>query len=178
MSATLRAINPATGFQAVARGPVRRGPDFVLPEPTLDDLDEWWRRFYDGEQDPASRIPPERADTEHDYFQLSWVREHTLLDKAGTPLVPIVDELAILNSGYVHTGPSTFWLEGFCVHEGRPAFLSIGRHLGFLIHEGAIRYVTSGAGESVDRAGLERHLSKERIPFDRWLNELPGLIQL
>lgn len=78
-------------------------------------------------------------------------------------VVPVVSDLAISNEGYIVTWSETFWQEGFCVYQGRAAFLSIGKSEGWASYGGLLRFVTGGAGVQVDRAGLEQYLSTDAV---------------
>jgi hypothetical protein len=174
---TIQSTDAATGIRVVARGPMRTGPEFKLGRgPALFPPTETrgaWRRFYEAEKNDG---------VQDDGEQMVWVGDHTLLDREGRPLAPVVEACAVECSGYIITWTQTFWREGFFVFDGRPAFLAIGAEGGFNSFNGLVRLVTGGAGVRVDRAGLDAYLSEEfwRLDLDWGLREsekVPGLLQ-
>ena len=100
---------------------------------------------------------------EEDYDELYFVTDHHVVDSAGAVVSPIVDDIALKDDGYFITWSQLFWCEGFCIHEGRVAFLSIGADEGYCSFGGIIRYVVAGHGTRVDRDGLEACLTQEEI---------------
>ena len=151
---TLTMVSGAFTLQAL--GPVRSRRVEGLPS---DDRAALYVASFEGGAEPVA------YDTPHD--ELYFVADHCVLDHAGTVVSPIVEQIALLNYGYIITWSQMFWFEGFCVFDGRVAFLSIGRDEGYCSFGGIIRYVTGGAGARVTRDGLEAYLSSESIALSR-----------
>ena len=152
--ATLTMMSGSFTLQAL--GPVRSRRVYGL---RADDRAALYVASLEGASQPLENDDP--------YDELYFVADHCVLEHAGTVVSPIVEQMALLNYGYIITWSQKFWFEGFCIHDGRVAFVSIGADEGYCSHGGVIRYVTGGAGERVSRDGLEAYLSSESIALSR-----------
>ena len=155
----MRLSVPCGSFTLLAEGPVWSYTSLTINAADFGGL-------YAAARDARRMNTPETPapnDNWTSYDQLQFVRDHRVVDAAGAVVSPIIDEIALLNSGYVLTWPQNFWREGFCIHDGRVAFISVGTDEGYHAHSGMIRYVTGGHGVVVSREGIEPYLSEERV---------------
>jgi len=149
---------PCGPFTLLAEGPVWSYTSLTI---STADFGGLYAAARDARRMKLPETPVPGGDQSYD--RLQFVRDHRVVDATGAVVSPIIDEIALHNYGYVGTWCQSFWREGFCIHDGRVAFISVGTPEGYAGYSGMIRYVTGGHGVVVSREGIEPYLSEERV---------------
>lgn len=149
---------PCGSFTLLAEGPVWSYTTLTIRTADFGGL---YAAARDARRMKTPETPKPSVGTNYD--QLWFVRDHRVVDAGGAVVSPIIDEIALLNSGFIRTWSQHFWREGFCIHDGRVAFISVGTDEGYRAYSGMIRYVTGGHGVVVSREGIEPYLSEVRV---------------
>jgi hypothetical protein len=68
---------------------------------------------------------------EQDYFQIKALRNLHVVDQSGMVITPIINEVDVLNSGYVCTWHQKFWVQGYAVLEDKLFFAALGDDDGY-----------------------------------------------
>jgi hypothetical protein len=63
---------------------------------------------------------------EQDYFEIFYVNKHYVMNAQKEIVTPIIDQLDVLNKGYVCTWNSKFWIQGFAVIDNQVYFVEKG----------------------------------------------------
>ena len=67
---------------------------------------------------------------QQDYFKISILSNLHVVDEDGNICTPIIKEIEVMNSGYVCTWASTFWVQGFAILHNQIYFISVGEEEG------------------------------------------------
>ena len=68
---------------------------------------------------------------EQDYFNISILSNLHVVDEDGNICTPIIKEIEVMNSGYVCTWASTFWVQGFAILHNQIYFISVGEEVSY-----------------------------------------------
>lgn len=108
---------------------------YTTPEGASLDENEIWRdnTFY-----------------EQDYFAIYLLKNLHVIDETGIICTPIIEEIEVMNSGYVCTWYSTFWVQGFAILNDEIYFISIGNKTSYYRHEAKFNKIKTNNKNGMD----------------------------